>query len=94
MEGLIRVPMWEMIGKQGERRLAKIGMEQMLISMGHQSCGAVTLWNYPSWMRNLVAHDADGEDRPDLVDMAALESMLSSSNKSFNYLQCQSVYYI
>ncbi|XP_022884884.1 alpha-dioxygenase 2 isoform X2 [Olea europaea var. sylvestris] len=67
------VPMWEMIGKQGERRLAKIGMEQMLISMGHQSCGAVTLWNYPSWMRNLVAHDADGEDRPDRVDMAALE---------------------
>ncbi|KAL2478915.1 Alpha-dioxygenase 2 [Forsythia ovata] len=67
------VPMWEMIGKQGERRLAKIGMEQMLVSMGHQSCGAVTLWNYPSWMRNLVAHDVDGEDRPDLVDMAALE---------------------
>ncbi|GAA0148090.1 oxygenase [Lithospermum erythrorhizon] len=67
------VSMWEMIGKKGERRLSKIGMEKMLVSMGHQSCGAVTLWNYPSWMRNLIAHDVDGEDRSDPVDMAALE---------------------
>ncbi|KAJ4915694.1 hypothetical protein Rs2_01244 [Raphanus sativus] len=41
--------------------------------MGHQSCGALTLWNYPIWMRNLVAQDIDGEDRPNLIDMAALE---------------------
>ncbi|KAJ4884470.1 Alpha-dioxygenase 2 [Raphanus sativus] len=41
--------------------------------MGHQSCGALTLWNYPNWMRNLVAQDIDGEDRPNLIDMAALE---------------------
>ncbi|CAK7349626.1 unnamed protein product [Dovyalis caffra] len=67
------VPMREMAGKEGERRLSEVGMEQMLISMGHQACGAVTLWNYPSWMRNLVAHDINGEDRPDLVDMAAME---------------------
>lgn len=45
----------------------------MLVSMGHQACGAVTLWNYPSWMRNLIARDINGEDRPDPVDMAALE---------------------
>ncbi|XP_059639883.1 alpha-dioxygenase 2 [Cornus florida] len=67
------VSMKQMVGKEGERRLSKIGMEKMLVSMGHQACGAVTLWNYPSWMRNLVAHDINGEDRPDLVDMAALE---------------------
>ena len=42
--------------------------------MGHQSSGACTLWNYPSWMRSLVAHDINGEDRPDPIDMAALES--------------------
>ncbi|XP_024022161.1 alpha-dioxygenase 2 [Morus notabilis] len=70
---LEEIPMEEMVGKEGEKRLSKIGMEQMLVSMGHQTCGAVALWNYPSWMRNLVAHDANGEDRPDPVDMAALE---------------------
>ncbi|KAL9441025.1 hypothetical protein AB3S75_019654 [Citrus x aurantiifolia] len=67
------VAMEEMAGKEGERRLSKIGMEQILVSMGHQACGAVTLWNYPLWMRNLVAHDINGEDRPNPVDMAALE---------------------
>ncbi|XP_071691255.1 alpha-dioxygenase 2 isoform X2 [Rutidosis leptorrhynchoides] len=67
------VSMKDMIGKGGEKRLSKIGMEKMLVSMGHQACGAVTLWNYPSWMRNLVAHDIDGEERADPVDMASIE---------------------
>ncbi|XP_021909343.1 alpha-dioxygenase 2-like isoform X1 [Carica papaya] len=67
------VPMKELIGKEGEKRLSKIGMEQMLVSMGHQACGALTLWNFPTWMRNLVAHDVNGEDRSTLVDMAAME---------------------
>ncbi|KAJ9552747.1 hypothetical protein OSB04_016792 [Centaurea solstitialis] len=67
------VNMMEMIGKDGEKRLSKIGMEKMLVSMGHQSCGAITLWNYPLWMRNLVPHDIKGEERPDPVDMASLE---------------------
>lgn len=70
---LFRVPMEEMIGKKGEKRLSKIGMEQMLVSMGHQSCGAVTLWNFPTWLRNLIVHDIDGEERPDPVDMATME---------------------
>ncbi|XP_010243799.1 PREDICTED: alpha-dioxygenase 2 [Nelumbo nucifera] len=70
---LKEVPMKEMVGLEGEKRLSRIGMEQMMVSMGHQSCGEVTLWNYPSWMRNLVAHDINGEDRADPVDMAALE---------------------
>jgi hypothetical protein len=73
--------MREMAGKDGERRLSEVGMEQMLVSMGHQACGAVKLWNYPSWMRSLVAHDINGEDRPDQVDMAAMESQsLAHSN--------------
>ncbi|KAF5795655.1 putative heme peroxidase superfamily, heme peroxidase, animal-type [Helianthus annuus] len=67
------VNMKDMIGKEGEKRLSNIGMEKMLVSMGHQPCGAVTLWNYPSWMRNLVAHDIDGEERKDQVDMASME---------------------
>ncbi|CAN4088782.1 unnamed protein product [Withania somnifera] len=56
-----------------EETCQKSVWSEMMISMGHRSCGAVTLWNYPSWMRNLVPHDTDGDDRPDLVDMAALE---------------------
>ncbi|KAB5531799.1 hypothetical protein DKX38_018469 [Salix brachista] len=67
------VPMGEMAGKDGEKRLSEVGMEQMLVSMGHQACGAIKLWSYPSWMRNLVPHDINGEDRPDQVDMAAME---------------------
>ncbi|OIV94156.1 hypothetical protein TanjilG_03606 [Lupinus angustifolius] len=70
---LEKVPIREMLGKEGERKLSKIGMEQMLVSMGHQSCGAVALWNYPTWMRNLIVHDIDGEDRSDPVDMASME---------------------
>lgn len=72
-----RVPMEELIGKQGEKRLSKIGMEQMLVSMGHQSCGAVALWNFPSWLRNLISHDIDGEERPDPVDMATMEGSVT-----------------
>ena len=67
--------MSNLLGKEGERRLSEIGMEQMLVSMGHQSCGAVELWNYPTWIRNLIAHDIDGDDRPDPVDMAAMEGI-------------------
>lgn len=70
---LEKVPMREMLGKEGERRLSNIGMEQMLVSMGHQPSGAVALWNYPTWLRNLIAHDINGEDRPDPVDMATME---------------------
>ncbi|KAM7267187.1 hypothetical protein ACFE04_009353 [Oxalis oulophora] len=67
------VMMSELVGVEGESRLSKIGMQQMLVSMGHQSCGAMTLWNYPTWMRNLVPQDVDGADRAELVDLAALE---------------------
>ncbi|KAF5730323.1 alpha-dioxygenase 2 [Tripterygium wilfordii] len=70
---LKEVPMKEMIGKKGSQNLSKIGLEQIMVSMGHQSSGAISIWNYPSWMRDLVPQDANGEDRPDLVDMPSLE---------------------
>ncbi|XP_016549434.1 alpha-dioxygenase 2-like [Capsicum annuum] len=44
-----------------------------MVSMGHQVCGALELWNYPVWIRNLVAQDVDGTDKPNHVDFAALE---------------------
>ncbi|KAH1236115.1 Alpha-dioxygenase 2 [Glycine max] len=70
---LEKEPMKELLGKEGERRLSNLGMEQMLVSMGHQSSGAVDLWNYPTWLGNLIAHDINGEDIPDPVDMATME---------------------
>ncbi|KAL0002841.1 hypothetical protein SO802_016622 [Lithocarpus litseifolius] len=70
---LTLLPMRELVGIEGERKLSTIGIEQMLVSLGHLACGALTLWNYPSWIRNLVAHDINEEDRLDPVDMASLE---------------------
>ncbi|GLJ28186.1 hypothetical protein SUGI_0553680 [Cryptomeria japonica] len=70
---LEEVELKKLIGIQGERTLSEIGNEDMIVSMGHQTSGALTLWNYPTWMRDLVAQDADGHDRADLVDLAALE---------------------
>ena len=78
--------MREMVGLEGEKRLSKIGMEKMMVSMGHQASGAMALWNYPSWMRNLVAHDVNGEDRHDLVDMAALESTIQLPLELFGFI--------
>lgn len=67
------VDMKELIGIDGERTLNSIGFETQMVSMGHQACGALELWNYPQFLRDLVAHDVDGKPRPDHVDLAALE---------------------
>ncbi|KAK4756373.1 hypothetical protein SAY87_006500 [Trapa incisa] len=67
------VPMKEMVGTKGERRLSEIGVERMVVSMGHQACGALNLYNYPVWLRDIVPQDTDGQDRADLIDMPALE---------------------
>ena len=69
--------MRELIGISGEKTLSEIGNEAQIVSMGHQACGALDLWNYPVWMRNLIAQDPNGQDRPDHVDMPALESKRS-----------------
>uniref|UniRef100_A0A0C9RII9 TSA: Wollemia nobilis Ref_Wollemi_Transcript_16112_2113 transcribed RNA sequence n=1 Tax=Wollemia nobilis TaxID=56998 RepID=A0A0C9RII9_9CONI len=67
------VDMRKLIGIPGEKTLSEIGNETLIVSMGHQACGALTLWNYPIWMRNLVAQEPDGHARPDPVDLPALE---------------------
>jgi hypothetical protein len=66
----------EMIGLKGTKTLFEIGVAKQLVSMGHQSCGALELWNYPAWLRDLVPHNVDGTERSDHVDLAALESRL------------------
>lgn len=85
-----REPMKELLGKEGERRLSNLGMEQMLVSMGHQSSGAVDLWNYPTWLGNLIAHDINGEDIPDPVDMATMEG--NPLHTSFNTVSFSSIH--
>jgi len=67
----------DLIGLQGEKTLMEIGVKKQLVSMGHQACGALELWNYPSWLRNLVPHNEDGTERSDHVDLAALESKIN-----------------
>nr|GMD54091.1 alpha-dioxygenase 1 [Ipomoea batatas]GMD56971.1 alpha-dioxygenase 1 [Ipomoea batatas] len=67
------VDMVDLIGQKGEQKLSEIGFARQMVSMGHQACGALELWNYPSWMRNLVPQNPDGTDRPDPIDLIALE---------------------
>ncbi|PIA62153.1 hypothetical protein AQUCO_00200273v1 [Aquilegia coerulea] len=67
------VPMAEMIGLRGEARLSQIGFTKQMVSMGHQPSGALELFNYPMFLRDLTPQDRDGKDRPDHVDLAALE---------------------
>lgn len=66
--------MANLIGQEGEKNLSEIGFTRQMVSMGHQACGQLKLWNYPLWLRDLIAQDVDAKDRPDRVDMAALES--------------------
>lgn len=73
-----RVPIQNLIGHKGEKLLSEIGFKQQMVSMGHQACGALQLWNYPIWMRDLVAQNVDGTDRPNHVDMPALEGIYFS----------------
>lgn len=70
-EKVVALP--ELIGKKGVVALSRIGNETMIASMGHQACGALTLFNYPVWMRDLIPQDPDGNDRADHVDLPALE---------------------
>ncbi|XP_051140259.1 alpha-dioxygenase 1-like [Andrographis paniculata] len=67
------IGMEEMIGREGTDNLSRIGLTKQIVSMGHQSCGALELWNYPVWLRRLIPQNTDGSDRPAPVDLAALE---------------------
>ncbi|KAJ0053620.1 hypothetical protein Pint_02653 [Pistacia integerrima] len=82
-----KVPMQSLIGHNGENSLSEIGFERQMVSMGHQACGALQLWNYPVWMRDLVAQNVDGTDRPNHVDMPALEVYRDRERKVARYNQ-------
>ncbi|XP_048232394.1 alpha-dioxygenase 1-like isoform X2 [Ricinus communis] len=84
---LEEIPMQDLIGLKGEKELAKIGFIKQLVSMGHQASGALELWNYPNWLRDLVTHDKDGHERPDHVDLAVLEVYRDRERKVARYNQ-------
>ncbi|KAI3963312.1 hypothetical protein MKW98_022734 [Papaver atlanticum] len=67
------IPMSDLIGLKGEKALSKIGFKNQMVSMGHQACGSLELWNYPTWMWDLITQDENGLERPDHVDLPALE---------------------
>lgn len=67
------VDMSKLIGIQGEKVLSEYGFTRQMVSMGHQACGALELWNYPWFLRDLIAQNVDGKERPDHVDLPALE---------------------
>ncbi|ESQ49954.1 hypothetical protein EUTSA_v10020279mg [Eutrema salsugineum] len=67
------VSMEKLIGREGEETMSQIGFTKLMVSMGHQACGALELMNYPAWFRDLVPQDPNGHDRPDHIDLAALE---------------------
>uniref|UniRef100_A0A6N2LQZ3 Alpha-dioxygenase 1 n=1 Tax=Salix viminalis TaxID=40686 RepID=A0A6N2LQZ3_SALVM len=68
-----KIPMPSLIGRVGEKTSSGIGFVKLMVSMGHQASGALEPWNYPVWLRDVVAQDVEGMDRPDHVDLAALE---------------------
>ncbi|KAK1316152.1 Alpha-dioxygenase 1 [Acorus calamus] len=67
------VPMIDLIGLKGEKTLTDIGFTGYLVSMGHQASGALEIWNYPKWLSDIISQNPDGSERPDHVDMPALE---------------------
>ncbi|KAG8362933.1 hypothetical protein BUALT_BualtUnG0021900 [Buddleja alternifolia] len=69
------IDMAELVGKKGVENLSKIGFTRQMLSMGHQPCGALELWNYPMWLRDLIPENVDGTGRSDRVDLATLENL-------------------
>ncbi|MQM23899.1 hypothetical protein Taro_056969 [Colocasia esculenta] len=69
------IKMEELVGIKGERfsREKVMGFETQMVSMGYQACGALVLWNYPSFLRDLIVQDEHGRDRGSHVDLPVLE---------------------
>lgn len=63
-----------LLGYKGNDKALSLGLKTLLTSLGHQSAGALALFNYPKWMRKVTPQNRDGTDRPDPVDLASLES--------------------
>ncbi|KAJ4961595.1 hypothetical protein NE237_021505 [Protea cynaroides] len=82
---LEKVPISNLIGINGEKVLSEIGFERQMVSMGHQASGALELWNYPTWLRDIIPQNPDGTDRPDHIDLPALELYRDRERKVARY---------
>ncbi|XP_043687179.1 alpha-dioxygenase 1-like isoform X2 [Telopea speciosissima] len=82
---LKKVPITDLIGINGEKTLSEIGFARQMVSMGHQASGALELFNYPMWLRDLIPQNPDGTDRPDHVDLPALEVYRDRERKVARY---------
>lgn len=82
--------MEELVGLKGEKVLTELGFERQLVSMGHQACGALELWNYPSFFRDLVPQNLDGTERANHVDLPALEGKVAEEICSYNSMHSAS----
>ncbi|KAK1410133.1 hypothetical protein QVD17_36666 [Tagetes erecta] len=80
-----KLDMINLIGKKGENALSEIGFAAQMVSMGHQACGALELFNYPVWLRDIVPQNTDGTDRPDHIDLASLEIYRDRERKVARY---------
>lgn len=68
------IDMKNLIGWRREKELSEIRFTRKLVSMRHQATGALELWNYPFWLRNVVTQNADDTDRHDHIDLHSHES--------------------
>jgi hypothetical protein len=62
-----------LLGDKGNEKALSLGLKTLLTSLGHQSAGALALFNYPTWLRKVTSQNRDGTVRPDPVDLASLE---------------------
>ncbi|EEF44944.1 oxidoreductase, putative [Ricinus communis] len=79
------IPMQDLIGLKGEKELSNIGFTAQMVSLGHQTCGALELWNYPMWLRDIIPQNIDGSERINHVDLAALEVYRDRERKVARY---------
>ncbi|KAL2634211.1 hypothetical protein R1flu_005690 [Riccia fluitans] len=84
---LEEVPVYDLIGMHGISKAREYGIETLLTSLGHQASGSLTLFNYPTWMRDLPVTNKIGEPRADHVDMPALEIYRDRSRRVSRYNQ-------
>ncbi|KAG6542641.1 hypothetical protein Mapa_015972 [Marchantia paleacea] len=79
------IPVADLIGTAGIKKAREYGIKTLLTSMGNQASGALDLFNYPTWMRDLPVTDSQGAPRSEHVDMAALEIYRDRSRRVYRY---------
>ncbi|PWA82084.1 hypothetical protein CTI12_AA179840 [Artemisia annua] len=77
-----QIAMKNLIGWRGEKELSEIGFTRQMVLVGHQASGALELWNYPLWLRDIVPQNVDISDRPDHVDLPSHERCINHAKSA------------